>query len=107
MSHSIGQYLGNYQLLRLLGQGGFALVYLGKHRHLGTHAAIKILNTRLEQDQIALFQQEARILAQLNHPHIVRVLDYDVRRGKASPGTTLFNLPVIPTSPGMTSIHCP
>src|SRR6266700_636357 len=81
MSHSVGQYLGNYQLLRLLGRGGFALVYLGKHRHLGTHTAIKILNTRLEEDQVAKFQQEARILAQLNHPHIVRVLDYDVMNG--------------------------
>ncbi len=81
MSHPVGQYFGNYQLLRPLGQGGFAVVYLGEHRHLGTYAAIKILNARLEEDQIALFQQEARILAQLHHPHIVRMLDYDIADG--------------------------
>ena len=39
----IGQQLGNYHLLRLLGEGGFAEVYLGGHTYLGTHAAIKIL----------------------------------------------------------------
>ncbi len=73
----LGQQLGNYRLVRLLGQGGFAEVYLGEHTYLGTHAAIKILHTRVAQDDdIALFQQEARMLANLVHPHIVRVLDF-------------------------------
>jgi serine/threonine protein kinase len=91
MSHMVGQYLGNYQLLRLLGRGGFALVYLGKHRHLGTHTAIKILNTRLEEDQVAKFQQKARILAQLNHPHIVRVFDPSLTWGSGQKGNVLIN----------------
>lgn len=78
MGDRIGQQLGNYRLLHLLGQGGFAEVYLGEHVYLGSHAAIKILYTRVAQDDVAQFQQEARMLANLIHPHIVRVLDFDV-----------------------------
>jgi serine/threonine protein kinase len=40
----IGQQVGNYRLLRLLGQGGFADVYLGEHIHLNTNAAIDQTN---------------------------------------------------------------
>jgi serine/threonine-protein kinase len=78
MTDRAGQRLGNYRLLRLLGQGGFAEVYLGEHTYLGTHAAIKILHTRVAQNDIAQFQREARMLANLVHPHIVRVLDFGV-----------------------------
>ncbi len=42
-----GQQPGNYRLLRLLGQGGFADVYLAEHIHLETQAAVKILHTKL------------------------------------------------------------
>src|SRR5215469_3184368 len=41
----IGQTLGKYRLTHLVGQGGFAEVYLGVHVHLGTPAAIKLLHT--------------------------------------------------------------
>lgn len=67
---------GNYRLLSLLGQGGFSEVYLGEHIYLKTQAAIKILTTRLEQDELARFLSEARIIASMEHPHIVRVLDF-------------------------------
>ena len=43
MLDRVGQQLGNYRLLRLLGQGGFADVYLGEHMYLRTQAAIKVL----------------------------------------------------------------
>ncbi len=42
MADRVGQRLGNYRLVRLLGQGGFAEVYLGEHIHLDTPAAIKV-----------------------------------------------------------------
>ena len=74
----IGQRLGNYQLVRLLGEGGFAEVYLGEHLHLKTQAAVKLLHTRLSNDDIEGFRHEAQIIAQLIHPHIVRVLDFGV-----------------------------
>ncbi len=74
----VGQQLGHYQLVRLLGQGGFAEVYLGEHVHLKTLAAIKVLHTRLAQEDVQLFQQEAQTVARLLHPNIVRVLDFGV-----------------------------
>ncbi len=43
MADSIGHQLGNYRLIRLIGQGGFAKVYLGEHVYLQTQAAIKVL----------------------------------------------------------------
>ncbi|GCF09086.1 serine/threonine-protein kinase [Dictyobacter arantiisoli] len=78
MSDRIGQQIGHYRLVSILGHGGFADVYLGEHVYLGTRAAIKILDTRLASEEIEHFQQEARIIAQLEHPHIVRILDFGV-----------------------------
>lgn len=78
MSDLVGQRLGNYHLLRLLGQGGFASVYLGKHQYLETQAAIKVLNTRLMEDEFKYFSNEARTIANLVHPNIVRILEFGV-----------------------------
>src|SRR5436309_900115 len=77
----IGQQLGNYRLARLLGQGGFADVYLGEHVFLGTQAAIKVLQMRLTNEDMEHFVSEARTIAGLKHPHIVRVLDFGVDNG--------------------------
>ncbi len=81
MAERIGQQLGNYRLIQLLGRGGFADVYLGEHMHLGTQAAIKVLHTRLVSESIERFRREARTIARLEHPHIVRVLDFGVEGG--------------------------
>jgi len=78
MVDRVGQQLGNYRLLRLLGQGGFAEVYLGEHVYLETQAAIKVLHTRLAHEDTESFRIEARTIARLEHPHIVRVLDFGV-----------------------------
>jgi WD40 repeat protein/serine/threonine protein kinase len=78
MGDRTGQQLGNYRLVRLLGQGGFAEVYLGEHAHLGTQAAIKVLLARMTNEDVEKFRNEARTIARLVHPHIVRVLDFDV-----------------------------
>ncbi|MFL5696728.1 MAG: protein kinase domain-containing protein [Ktedonobacteraceae bacterium] len=73
-----GQHLGNYRLMRLLGTGGMASVYLAEHVHLGTHAAIKVLSPRLQRDDLKRFLTEARMIARLEHPYIVRVLEFGV-----------------------------
>ena len=78
MPNRIGQQLGNYRLLRLLGRGGFAEVYLGEHVFLKRRAALKVLYTSLEDEDIGLFLSEAQLLARLNHSHIVRVHDFAV-----------------------------
>ena len=81
MPDRVGQQIGNYRLIRLLGEGGFAEVYLGEHIHLGTEAAIKVLTARLSSDEIEQFRNEARTIARLKHPHIVRILDFGVDNG--------------------------
>ena len=73
-----GRQLGNYRLLNLLGHGGFADVYLGEHIYLDTQAAIKVLHTQLASTDIEQFRVEARTIAHLIHPHIVRVLEFGV-----------------------------
>lgn len=78
MSDRTGMQIGRYHLLRFLGSGNFAEVYLGQHLLLGSHAAIKILRTRLTQRDIDDFLHEARLVARLVHPHIVRIFDCDV-----------------------------
>src|ERR1700680_816766 len=71
-----GQQLGYYKLLRVLGKGGFAEVYLGEHVHLKTLAAVKVLRAQLSRDEADNFTREARTLAHLINAHIVRVLDF-------------------------------
>ncbi len=74
----VQQQIGHYSLVRLLGQGGFAEVYLGEHIHLKTLAAVKVLHSRLVDEDVQQFTQEAQTVARLVHPHIVRVLDFGV-----------------------------
>jgi eukaryotic-like serine/threonine-protein kinase len=79
MTDRVGEMLGNYRLIRLVGRGGFADVYLGEHLYLNTKAAIKVLQTRLTNEDSTSFINEARTIANLIHPHIVRVLDFGLQ----------------------------
>src|SRR6266516_4744742 len=81
MVDRVGQQLGNYRLLRLLGQGGQASVYLGEHLYLKSHAALKVRRTVLTEEEQTVFLQEAQTLVRLSHPHIVRVLDFALQDG--------------------------
>ncbi len=78
-----GDQYGNYRLERLLGKGGFAEVWLGRHLRDQSEVAIKILNVYLptsdEQDQ---FFTEVRILRGLTHPHIVKMQDFGIQGDK-------------------------
>jgi eukaryotic-like serine/threonine-protein kinase len=74
----IGEQIGNYRLLRLLGRGSFADVYLGEHIHLKMQAAIKVLDMRLTNDDMGDFLKEARTIAHLRHPSIIQVLEFGV-----------------------------
>jgi eukaryotic-like serine/threonine-protein kinase len=78
MADYTGKQLGNYRLIRSLGRGASAEVYLGEHIHLGTFAAIKVLSGLVEGYRSDDFRGEAQIIAHLRHPHIVRVLDFGV-----------------------------
>lgn len=81
MADRVGQRLGNYRLIRLIGQGGFADVYLAEHVYLKTQAAIKVLQTRVVNKDLEDFLSEARTIAGLAHPHIVRIIDFGVEDG--------------------------
>ena len=76
MTDFVGKQLGNYRVIRLLGQGGFADVYLGEHIYLKTLAAIKIVQTRITAEDVNTFLNEARMISSLVHPNIVRVLEF-------------------------------
>ncbi len=81
MKDRFGQQLGNYRLLRLLGEGGQASVYLGEHIYLKSQAAIKVRHAALSEEEQAVFLQEAQTLVRLSHTHIVRVLDFALQDG--------------------------
>ncbi len=80
MIDRIGQQFGNYRLTHLLGKGGFAEVYLGEHIHLNSQVAIKILHTKFVSHEQNEFLHEARTIAALEHPSIVRILDCGIER---------------------------
>src|SRR5438105_2840005 len=82
MADRVGQQLGNYRLIRLLGRGGFSEVYLGEHVYLKTQAAIKVLQMQGASEEEG-FLNEARTIARLVHPNIVRVLEFGVQDGTA------------------------
>lgn len=73
MSDLVGKQFDNYRLIRFLGEGSFAEVYLGEHDELGTFAAIKVLRAHLTRVDTLAFKTEARTIAHLKHPNIVRV----------------------------------
>jgi serine/threonine protein kinase len=78
MAELVRQYLGNYRLSYLLGHGGFAEVYLGEHITFKSRAAIKVLRMQLVREAQESFLHEARTIAGLDHPNIVRVLEFGV-----------------------------
>ncbi len=79
MPDRVGQQIGNYRLVRLLGKGGFAEVYFGQHVHIDSRqAAIKILY--LQDVDARRFREEANTTAKLEHPHIIRLLDFAIEQ---------------------------
>src|SRR6478735_11310094 len=77
MSLAPGDRLGPYEIISLLGQGGMGEVFRARDPRLGRDVAIKILPARMAEDPnaAARFEQEARAVAALSHPHIVGIHD--------------------------------
>src|SRR5579884_2537654 len=71
-----GRQIGHYRILRQLGMGAFATVYLAEHVYIEKLAAIKILHIAINAQSYREFREEARINARLEHPHIIRLLDF-------------------------------
>jgi len=72
-----GRELGDYRILRRLGAGGMAEVYLAEQRSLGRQVALKVLQTALARDgsYVLRFQHEARAAAALVHANIVQIYE--------------------------------
>lgn len=70
--------VGRYEILRVLGRGGMAVVYLAHHTDLHRFVALKELGTlrASEPDFVRRFLQESRLAGSLTHPNIVVVYDY-------------------------------
>jgi serine/threonine protein kinase len=74
----IGGSLGDYHIMRLLGRGGMARVYLGYDRRLDRYAAIKVIDPgeRRNPDSAERFRREAQAIARLQHPNIVIIYQF-------------------------------
>src|SRR5262249_9457221 len=72
------RFVGPYELLDPIAQGGMGTVYKARHRHTGQCVAIKIIAQHLAMNRVLLkrFAQEYNAARQLNHPNIVRALDF-------------------------------
>src|SRR5258706_13687014 len=75
MALSVGDKLGHYEVLSLLGVGGMGEVYRAKDTKLDREVAIKVLPAALARDpeRLARFGREAKVLASLNHPNIAQI----------------------------------
>ena len=69
----------NYELIGELGRGGMGVVYLAQHRKLGRRVAIKTLtpDRQTKENSILRFQREARTFAQIRHPHIANLYEFE------------------------------
>ncbi len=80
MRPQVGQVINNkYRLVRVIGDGGMGSVYEARHEVLGTTVALKFLHPELSRRAglVQRFLQEARVSAQIQSPHVVRVSDVD------------------------------
>jgi len=87
MSNLIGQSLGRYHILEQLGEGGMATVYKAYDTRLETDVAVKVIRTEnltlgTMERALKRFEREAKALARLTHPNIVKVTDYGEYEGK-------------------------
>lgn len=80
MASRVGETIGKYKLIELLGKGGMAEVYKAYHEKLNRYVTIKILHSYLAdgEDFLTRFDREAKAVASLRHPHIVQIHDFDV-----------------------------
>ncbi len=81
----ISKTLGHYEIVTLLGKGGMGEVWRARDTKLGREVAIKTLPEEFakEEDRLARFEREAKLLASLNHPNIAAIHGIRRRQGYA------------------------
>jgi predicted Ser/Thr protein kinase/tetratricopeptide (TPR) repeat protein len=92
---AIGEHVGRYELLGMLGEGGMSYVYLAHDPELDRDVALKLMRVRVGREGARRLQREAQALAKLSHPNVVPVYDAGMVGGQAFvameyvPGKTL------------------
>jgi serine/threonine-protein kinase PpkA len=86
--------ISGYRLVRILGHGGMSTVYLGQQLSLGREVAIKVMRQEALTDETGRrrFENEARTIARLDHPHIVHIHEV----GRTRDGQPYHVMPVLP-----------
>ena len=84
MPFNTGENVGPYRVTEQLGRGGMATVYKAYHAKLDRYVALKVLHPAFLEDQnfLARFQREARLVAKLEHPNIVPIYDFAEHEGQ-------------------------
>jgi serine/threonine protein kinase len=84
MSFSPGENVGPYRIVEQLGSGGMATVFKAYHATLDRYVAIKVLHPAFKGDPqfFERFKREARIVANLEHPNIIPVYDFNEHNGQ-------------------------
>jgi len=84
MSSWSGKIVGKVRISELIARGGMAEVYLGEHAALNRKVAVKIMRDHVDQDPElrSRFEREAQVVANLHHPNIVQIFDYEIVDGR-------------------------
>lgn len=74
----IGTKLGSYEIVEQIGEGGMATVYRAYQPSVDRYVAVKVIRPSIAEDEgaMARFQREARVVARLEHPHVLPVYDF-------------------------------
>lgn len=82
-----------YRILRIIGQGGMSTVYLAEQQSLGRKVALKVMLSDVLADEVsrARFENEARIIARLEHPNIVGIFEV----GRTADGLPFYSMPYL------------
>src|SRR5579871_3086116 len=78
MSEWIGRRVGQYEIISKLGAGGMATVYRARQTSVDRDVAIKVIKADIADSPefLVRFEREARTIASLDHPHILKLFDY-------------------------------
>ena len=94
MSSNEHPQIDGYRILRVVGHGGMSTVYLAEQASLGRKVALKVMLPEALADEVsrARFENEARIIARLEHPHIVGIHEV----GRTADGLPFYSMPYLP-----------